>query len=55
MYDYQVYGDDGPLSRYDDGCARGKADYRAGKPKSNPYPDGTPEHDGYADGYDDPY
>ena len=43
-----------PLHRYDAGIERGKADYLDGKPKSNPFPPDTPEHDGYGDGYDDP-
>ena len=53
MTDEQVYGDDGPLARYDEGSATGKAHYLAEKPKDNPYPPGSPEHDGYSDGYDD--
>ena len=34
--------------------ASGITDYLDGKPKSNPFPPDTPEHDGYGDGYDDP-
>ena len=43
--------DTGIGGRYEAGLAHGQADYLDGKPKSNPYPHDTAEHDGYGDGY----